>query len=152
MTLIQVLIVLALIAAVAAVAAGRGGRGLGAPTQTRPWTGLPEGHLAADDIEHVRFTLGLRGYRMDQVDEVLDRLAGEIARRDVEIAGLLAELGIESSEREAETASGRSDQADRDQDREERRGEQDRAEQDRPQRDDPAAARAGRSAPPTGDA
>lgn len=38
---------------------------------------LPE-HPRADHIDKVRFSLGLRGYRCDQVDEVLDVLAAEI--------------------------------------------------------------------------
>jgi DivIVA domain-containing protein len=36
----------------------------------------------------VRFAIGLRGYRMDQVDDVLDRLGRELAARDDRIAAL----------------------------------------------------------------
>ena len=36
----------------------------------------------------MRFAVGLRGYRMDEVDDVLDRLAVEVAERDARIAEL----------------------------------------------------------------
>ena len=49
---------------------------------------LPEGPLAADDIRGARFGLALRGYAMDQVDDLLDRLATEVAERDARIAEL----------------------------------------------------------------
>ena len=40
------------------------------------------------DVAAVRFDTGLRGYRTDQVDAVLRRLAWEIGRRDERIAEL----------------------------------------------------------------
>ena len=92
MTLIQVLIVLAVVAAVAAVAAGVVRGGLEAATTSLPGTGLPEQGLAGSDLADVRFSLGLRGYRMDEVDEVLDRAAAELDARDAEIAALRDEL------------------------------------------------------------
>ncbi|GAB96016.1 DivIVA domain-containing protein [Kineosphaera limosa] len=53
--------------------------------------GLPAGPLVGDDIAGVRFDTVLRGYRMDQVDDVLARLRDELARRDADIE-LLREL------------------------------------------------------------
>ena len=47
---------------------------------------LPAGPLAADDVRNVRFGLALRGYRMSEVDALLDRLAAEIAERDARLA------------------------------------------------------------------
>ena len=44
------------------------------PVGSTPHHGLPEGAWAADDIDLVRFDTALRGYRMDQVDDVLDRV------------------------------------------------------------------------------
>lgn len=38
--------------------------------------------LAAGDIEDVRFPMAVRGYRMDEVDKFLDRIADELAIRD----------------------------------------------------------------------
>jgi DivIVA domain-containing protein len=40
----------------------------------------------ADDITTVRFDTALRGYRMDQVDDVLDRLQERLRERERELA------------------------------------------------------------------
>jgi DivIVA domain-containing protein len=37
--------------------------------------GLPDRRLDADDIPRLRFRIGLRGYRMEDVDAALDRVA-----------------------------------------------------------------------------
>ena len=37
-----------------------------------------EGPLRAEDLRRVRFSLAFRGYRMSEVDALLDRLAGEL--------------------------------------------------------------------------
>src|SRR6185312_5509026 len=60
---------------------------LGAPVASLPPVLLPAAPVAAD-VDRLRFSLGLRGYRMDQVDEVLDRLRDELALKDAEIARL----------------------------------------------------------------
>jgi DivIVA domain-containing protein len=44
--------------------------------------------VSAGDLVGLRFTPALRGYRMDQVDAVLDRLGQELADRDEELARL----------------------------------------------------------------
>ncbi|TAK68595.1 MAG: DivIVA domain-containing protein [Actinomycetota bacterium] len=46
----------------------------------------------AVDVDEIRFDIGLRGYRMDEVDEVLDRLGDELSARDARIAALQARL------------------------------------------------------------
>ena len=56
--------------------------------QDLPDLALPEGPLTADDVLGVRFSLAPRGYRMAEVDAVLDRLAAELADRDRRLAGL----------------------------------------------------------------
>lgn len=48
---------------------------------------------APADIDRVRFSLGLRGYRMDQVDQVLDELRDQLAAKDDEVTRLRALLG-----------------------------------------------------------
>jgi DivIVA domain-containing protein len=80
--------VLAVVAAVGAVAAGLVRGGLAEPESSVPEAGLPAGPLDVADVSAVRFSIGLRGYRMDEVDDVLDRLAAELAARDAEIARL----------------------------------------------------------------
>jgi DivIVA domain-containing protein len=50
---------------------------------------LPSGGaLTAEELKNVRFGVTLRGYAMAQVDDLLDRLAVEIAERDTLIAEL----------------------------------------------------------------
>ena len=44
------------------------------PVASTPDHGLPPGPFRAEAIDAVRFDTALRGYRMDQVDEVIDRL------------------------------------------------------------------------------
>lgn len=48
--------------------------------------------LSADDVARLRFGITLRGYAMNQVDEVLDRLQREIGLRDARIAELSGPL------------------------------------------------------------
>ncbi len=70
---------------------GRHGLGLVEPVASLPPVLLPE-RPTAPDVDAIRFGLGLRGYRMDQVDEVLDRLAAALGERDAVIAGLRSQL------------------------------------------------------------
>jgi DivIVA domain-containing protein len=74
--LTTVLVVLVL-GGVAVVAAGRG-----APMveeyDDRPDVVVPTGRLAGDDLRRVRFGVCLRGYRMAEVDALLDRLAQQL--------------------------------------------------------------------------
>ena len=84
----QLCVVVALLIAVGWVAVGGGGH-MSAPTPDRPDPAVPEtGLLARDDVDKVRFSVGARGYRMDEVDDVLDRLAYEIDVRERRIAEL----------------------------------------------------------------
>jgi len=52
---------------------------------------LPPVPLPGRDVAEVRFGVTLRGYAVDQVDDLLDRLAREIHVRDLELARLRAE-------------------------------------------------------------
>ena len=84
----QLCVVVALLIAVGWVAVGGGGH-MSQPTPDRPDPAVPEaGLLARDDVDKVRFSVGARGYRMDEVDDVLDRLAYEIDVRERRIAEL----------------------------------------------------------------
>ena len=51
---------------------------------------LPDRPLDPEDIRQLRFGVTLRGYAMAQVDDVLERLAREIAEKDATIAALTA--------------------------------------------------------------
>lgn len=70
---------------------GHFGAHLEEPTGTSPFESLPRGVVTPEDIDEVRFDQTLRGYRMGQVDEVLDRLRAELVARDDEIALLRRE-------------------------------------------------------------
>jgi DivIVA domain-containing protein len=63
----------------------------------QPVANLPPVLLPAEvepsDVDRLRFAVGLRGYRMDQVDQVLDELRDQLAAKDRQIADLAAELG-----------------------------------------------------------
>ncbi len=65
--------------------------GFDEPVASLPPVLLPE-HAAAADIDRLRFAVGLRGYRMDQVDQVLDDLRDQITAKDQKIEALGEEL------------------------------------------------------------
>jgi DivIVA domain-containing protein len=78
--LFAILVVLVM-GGVAMVASGRGGS-MPPAYDDRPDLVLPEGRpLEAGDLRRVRFGLALRGYRMSDVDALLDRLATELEDR-----------------------------------------------------------------------
>lgn len=70
--------IVALIGAVAVVAAGWGDT-LAEVYDDRPDARVPAGPLGAADLRRVRFSTGFRGYRADEVDALLDRLAEQLA-------------------------------------------------------------------------
>ena len=53
------------------------------PVSTTPATGL-DADVHAADIHDIRFDTALRGYRMDQVDDVLDTLHARIAELEAQ--------------------------------------------------------------------
>lgn len=76
MWLFAILVVLVL-GVVALVAAGRG-QPLAEEYDDRRDVLLPAtGRIGAADLRRVRFPLAVRGYRMEEVDALLDRLAAE---------------------------------------------------------------------------
>ena len=69
---------------VAAIAAsGRLGEMPATVTDT-PRPHLPNGVLTGDDLRGLRFGVVVRGYSMQQVDELLDLLARQLDARDVD--------------------------------------------------------------------
>lgn len=92
MTWIWVLMAILLLGVTAAVAVGYGGS-MGRAYPDRPELLLPADRMiAADDLEDVRFSVVMRGYRMDEVDDVVRRLVHELAERDARLAELSAAL------------------------------------------------------------
>lgn len=85
---IAVVIVAALGVAAVAAAGGLGGMAK-EPVRDVYRQDLPDDRrLVSADIHGLRFGTALRGYSMDQVDDILDRLAREIGERDELIAQL----------------------------------------------------------------
>jgi DivIVA domain-containing protein len=80
--LIYLLVVVAVAAVVFGLASAVFGRGeelAPLPSGATP-TRLPVGDVACDDVRALRFQQAVRGYRMSEVDWVLDRLAAELDR------------------------------------------------------------------------
>ena len=89
--LLQVLAVLAVVFGVAIVLTGRSD-GMSEEAQDLADTGIPRDRpMTSQDVAGLRFALAFRGYRMDEVDEALDRLAAEIQARDDAISQLVTE-------------------------------------------------------------
>ncbi|TNM68646.1 DivIVA domain-containing protein [Streptomyces sp. NP160] len=61
-----------------------------AAASSSPHRPLPPRPLEPADLDAVRFSVVPRGYRMDQVDAVLDRLRAELAERDRRLEALAA--------------------------------------------------------------
>lgn len=104
MSFFLVFLAIVLVGAVAWASLGRRARGAGdrplpvlldggfeQPPANLPPVLLPAG-AAPEDVDRVRFSLGLRGYRMDQVDQVLDELRDQLAARQQEVEELRARL------------------------------------------------------------
>ncbi|MCW2718080.1 MAG: hypothetical protein QOG20_4201 [Pseudonocardiales bacterium] len=92
--LIYLIVVVAVAAVLFGLAAAVFGRGEElaplAPGATP--TRLPAGEIDGEDVRELRFPQAVRGYRMAEVDWVLDRLADELDRTGMERDGLLARV------------------------------------------------------------
>ncbi len=91
--LIEILVLGVLVIGFLAIIMTRGDHGmvepLAEPLPSLPPVVLPEAQdIAAQDINDIRFAVGLRGYRTDQVDQVLERLTAAVQGRDQQISEL----------------------------------------------------------------
>lgn len=85
-------LIAAIVVAIALIAAGRGDA-MAQAWSDRRYLSLPEDRsLTAEDLNSLRLALAFRGYRMEEVDDLLDRLGAEIAARDAYIQRLQADL------------------------------------------------------------
>ena len=97
--MLAVLGVLAVLFVVALVATRDGELLVDAP-RDRPDPAVPaEGPVSAEDLARVRFGMALRGYRMAEVDDLLDRVGAELRERDDRIAELEARRSTSGSRR-----------------------------------------------------
>ncbi|WP_063838194.1 DivIVA domain-containing protein [Saccharothrix sp. ST-888] len=82
----------------AALVALGGGGSLPEAVHDRIAARLPQDRpLSRHDVDEIRLPMALRGYRMDEVDDVLDRLGAELAYRDSRIAELEAAAAVASA-------------------------------------------------------
>ncbi|MGH8892151.1 MAG: DivIVA domain-containing protein [Actinomycetes bacterium] len=88
MSIVLLLVLLAVVAAIAVVAAGGGGSMATVHPDRSPRGALPAGPVDRASVDGLRFSVAFRGYRMDEVDEVLDRLVTELDARDARIVEL----------------------------------------------------------------
>ena len=89
-----ILVVMVLVVGAAALVALGSGGSLPDAERDRLAARLPQHRpLARADVDALRFPMALRGYRMDEVDDVLDRLGAELMHRDVRVSELEAALG-----------------------------------------------------------
>lgn len=93
MTVLFVALAIVVVTGVSLLAVGRLGELPPAPPDRVPDDIPQEGPLTGSHLQAVRFDVAARGYRMDEVDGLLDRLASDIAVRDAVIADLRDELG-----------------------------------------------------------
>ncbi|MFC8714370.1 MULTISPECIES: DivIVA domain-containing protein [unclassified Streptomyces] len=94
MFLFLVVALAVVVAAVTLAVVGGGGTGpLPEAVPDRLHDPLPEDRpVGPADVEQLRLPLAVRGYRMADVDDALDRLGAEIAERDARIADLESAL------------------------------------------------------------
>jgi DivIVA domain-containing protein len=84
MTWFFAILIVAMLGVVAVVASGRGG------SMSHAYDDRPDVRVQADepltatDLRGVRFTTAFRGYRMSEVDTLLDRLSEELDEREQE--------------------------------------------------------------------
>lgn len=85
---IEIVVIAAVLVGVALMAGGRGD-GLTAAPPDRPdlLVESQPGPLSAEQVKAARFGVGFRGYRMDEVDALLDRLAAQLPSGEATDAG-----------------------------------------------------------------
>ncbi|MCX4746917.1 DivIVA domain-containing protein [Kitasatospora sp. NBC_01287] len=98
-----IVVAMAVVVGGAALVALGGGGSLPEAVHDRIAARLPqERPLSRQDVDGIRLPMAVRGYRMDEVDDVLDRLGAELAYRDSRIAELeAAAAGQDAGARDA---------------------------------------------------
>ncbi|MFJ7245508.1 DivIVA domain-containing protein [Kitasatospora sp. NPDC098652] len=86
-----IVVAMAVVVGGAALVALGGGGSMPEAVPDRIAARLPQDRpLSKTDVDELRLPMAVRGYRMDEVDDVLDRLGAELAYRDARIAELEA--------------------------------------------------------------
>ncbi|WP_042412320.1 DivIVA domain-containing protein [Streptacidiphilus anmyonensis] len=78
-----ILVLMVLVVGAAALAALGAGGSLPEAERDRLAARLPQDRpVSRTDVDDLRFPMALRGYRMDEVDDALDRMAAELSERE----------------------------------------------------------------------
>ena len=116
MSLVYLATGLIVVVAIGLLAVGRLGE-LPDPTSDRAAVGFGDTAVTGPTVDALHFSVGLRGYRMGEVDDVLDRISAALNARDERIAGLesiLIENGIDVPKPEADDDAPLAPEADED--------------------------------------
>ncbi|MGX9787294.1 DivIVA domain-containing protein [Mycobacterium sp. MMS18-G62] len=104
MTLVLLYLVVLILVAIVLFALGSVlfGRGEPLPPLPRATTAtvLPASGVTGDDVESVKFTQTLRGYKTSEVDWVLDRLGQELDLLRGQLAAVRAAYGVDDEQDE----------------------------------------------------
>lgn len=92
MTILLVVVALVIITAVSVFAVGDGGRMRDDEPDREPADMPADRAVESADLDRLRFAIGVRGYRMDQVDAVLDRMSDDLSKRSEREAQLVAQI------------------------------------------------------------
>jgi DivIVA domain-containing protein len=95
---LALMLAVVLVAITVAAVLGRVDGSLPEPMSALSYVPLPSDRITPEDIVALRIDTGLRGYRMEQVDEVIDRLADEIAFLRRQLPTESAQLPTESAQ------------------------------------------------------
>jgi len=86
--LFLLLIVIVLIGLTVAAVMGKISGSMADPTSSRSFSGVPAEPLSAGDMAQLHFDQALRGYRMDEVDGVIDALTGRLRELESQVTSL----------------------------------------------------------------
>lgn len=102
------LVVVLLIGLTAAAVMGRISGFMADPTSSQSFPALAAEGAAGVDLTQLRFDQALRGYRMDQVDEVIDALCARVRQLESEVASRNLTGSSSSSARDPDDSSSQS--------------------------------------------
>ena len=95
---VQALVAVAIVCGTVIVAAGRGDGVTLPPRDAASEWADRDGQIGEQDLDSLQIGVAARGYRMEEVDAVLDRLGSEIGARDARIAQLEHVLEVTQQE------------------------------------------------------
>jgi DivIVA domain-containing protein len=107
--ILGLIVVGGLLFVVASFAFGRGEELAPLPKDTTPLELPDERPVLGADVRRLRMPVVFRGYRMTEVDWLLEELAEALDDRDHEIAQLRADAGVEAADRSSHARHARHD-------------------------------------------